>query len=97
MTRQAASRTPNCARLRCLIFWIPDMINRSSEVPPPSATGWLVDLAKIDGPRFVVLCTVDDDALGILAHHLVQLRGALAPSAADLRADAEVEPIGVVW
>jgi hypothetical protein len=73
------------------------MINRSREVPPPSAAGWLVDLAKIDGPRFVVLCTGDADAPDILAHHVLQLRGALAPSAADLRASADVEPIGVVW
>lgn len=72
------------------------MINRSRQVPPPEAAGWLVDLAAVGGPKYVVLVTGDDDAREVLGLYLADLRGALAPSADDLAA-APCEPIGVVW
>ncbi len=73
------------------------MINRPSEVPPPSAAGWLAGLDRLDEPRFVVLATASDQALAVLADYLYDLRGTLAPTVAALRDHAEVEPIGVVW
>lgn len=69
-----------------------------SQVPSPSATGWLIDLTEVRGPRFVVLRTDQDSARLALVCHLREI-GAVADETEveALLIAAPTEPIGVVW
>jgi hypothetical protein len=68
------------------------------QVPAPTSTGWLLDLAAVRGPRFVVLHADEAAARQALAAHLVD-SGVLAGEAeADLLvAEADIEPVDVIW
>lgn len=68
------------------------------QVPPPSASAWLFDLAAVRCPQFAVLRGDEVEARDALVDHLVEI-GSVADreEAAELLADAEVGSIGVVW
>lgn len=76
-------------------FW---EIYMSSQVPAPSTAAWLLDLAAVRGPRFVVLRGDEGQARVALAEALVD-NGKVwtIQEAEELIADAVSEPIGVVW
>ncbi len=74
------------------------MVDNNGQVPSPSAAGWLLDLASVGGPRYVVLRLEEDAAYEALAQHLTAIGAALTTCAAErLVAAASAEPLGVVW
>lgn len=69
-----------------------------SQVPAPTAAGWLLDLAAIRGPRFVVLRGDELEARSALAAYLIDIGKVWSlEDAEELLAEAVTEPIGVVW
>jgi len=53
------------------------MIDADRQVPTPTAEAWLIDLAVLGGPKFVVLARSSEEARRRLVEHL--RRSALLP------------------
>lgn len=68
------------------------------QAPTSPTTAWLLDLAIVRGPRFVVLHADEAAACHALAAHLVD-RGVLAgeAEAEALITEATREPVEVIW
>jgi hypothetical protein len=74
------------------------MVDEARQVPSASALAWMIDLAHVDGPRFVVCRVGDDDARQALVRHLVDI-GSISHTieAERIVAVAPAESVGVVW
>lgn len=70
----------------------------SRQVPAPAASAWLIDLAAVRGPQFVVLRLTANVAREALVEHLVSIgRVSDIDEARDLLTDSSAESVGVVW
>jgi hypothetical protein len=74
------------------------MVDQTRQVPAPAAAGWLFDLSAYRGPIIVILRQDENDAVSLLARHLLEI-GAVrhADDARELIDDTAVESVGVVW
>lgn len=74
------------------------MVNTDRQLPAISASVWVINLAAIAGPRFVVLRREEAEARVALVAHLVEI-GAIANTIAAERivAEAEIESMAVIW
>lgn len=69
-----------------------------TQVPSPSAAGWLVDLREARGPLFVVLRRTEVQARECLRDHLVDTGTfSSAEEVDEVLAHAVTSPVGVVW
>jgi hypothetical protein len=74
------------------------MVYEVRQVPAPSGSRWLFDLSCTRGPQFVVPRTGAVEARKALAEHLGATESVPSQTdAAELLAEAEVEPVAVVW
>lgn len=83
-----------CAGAAGDFFWV----DVSRQVPTPSAHAWSINLAAIDGPRFIVLRLEQQEAQKALVRHLVEI-GAIDNTikAGRVVGVAPIESVGVVW
>ncbi len=71
------------------------MIDADRQVPTPTAEAWLIDLAVLGGPKFVVLARSSEEARRRLVEHLREIG---APAAGQQHAAAaNVERVSVIW
>jgi len=69
-----------------------------SQLPPPPAAGWLLDLGDVRGPRCVVLRRDEAQARAALVEQLL-VSGVVdgVEDGAELIAEAIIEPVEVIW
>lgn len=68
------------------------------QVPSPSASAWLLDLAEVDGPRYIVLRLDDGTARQALREHLLDIGAVSSEEEAGALVDhAASTPAAVIW
>jgi len=73
-------------------------LDRDRQAPAPAGACWLLDLADVRGPRFVVFRVDVTDAKAALASYFVELGTVATTDEADaLVAGAVAECVAVVW
>jgi hypothetical protein len=74
------------------------MLDTDRQLPAISASVWVINLAAIDGPQFVVLSRDEAEAREALVVHLVEI-GAIANTIEAFRIvnAAGITALGVVW
>jgi hypothetical protein len=95
----STERTSTCGQPDGVIFsGVSAMVNEPRQLPAPSATAWLIDLAEVGGPSYVVLCREEAVAQQILIRHLVAIGKVTNTMEAEpIVADTPIESVAVIW
>lgn len=74
------------------------MVDKSRQVPSPSAAAWRIDAGQIGGPAFIVMRLDEQEARETLARHLVEI-GPLPHTAGAERAVRPLPAgsVSVIW
>lgn len=73
------------------------MVDASRQVPSPSASAWLLEVAAAGSPRYVVLRTDEEEAREALAAYLADIGAVETMSIDTVTESTTAEIVAVVW